>query len=439
MRRPALHPIGFPAIALLVALAGCADSVPTDSVPEASVVTGATCPLTVTMKEDVNSWFQDPERASANKVMASLSAACGTGDPRVTQHAIDLLRGIEYMLDAGRGGDPVTGSRLANALLACITATNCAASDVPGLDFVGALSNGGLFAVRFGDSAAPAIARAVLPFIDFANQPNSARFGVELDQEWSWTAANGGSQIVLLYGKPLVSGGLNLQETGIGGLQYEFNRWPKTGPFASDNIVHVGVCFASEIELPDDAATGLSTQPRIQREGTLLTQRNPTFCAGQTQTASVFAPVANLTKSLLRSAGFTFGVKTPAIGGSALDFSRFAPVAANPNGASQLLVQPPAVVAPNASLGPITVRAASGGGTAIERVHVTVYILNNRGEPAGAVLVGNPSAFTNESTGTAVIDGLSIKKTGGYTLCARAELDGFSFQIACSQLFHVRK
>ena len=36
------------------------------------------------------------------------------------------------------------------------------------------------------------------------------------------------------------------------------------------------------------------------------------------------------------------------------------------------------------------------------------------------------------------IDGITIDKTGGYTICARGELNGFSFTEACSALFHVR-
>ena len=425
-------------------LAACADSVPTDAAPEDPAfasVPGTPCPLTAGMVNDVKAWFPEPERTPASKVMSALKTACSKGDPSREQHALDLLRGIEYILDLGRGGNAVIGSRLTNALLACISSVNCDPAAVPGIDFVGALSPGGLFAVRFGDSRAPAIARNDLPFIDFASHQNAARFGVEINQGTSWAAANQ-SKIVLLYGRPLVEGGLDLKETGIGGLQYEFNRWPKLGPFASDNLVHVGVCFREEIELPDDPVTGASAQPRMQRESTLLSPREPTFCSSATnlQKASVLGPLGSLARSLLSSAGIAmFGVKTPAIGGSALDFSRFAPVAANPNGSAQFLKGPPSVVKPNASLGPITIRVATGRGTGIERARVTVYIKQNKGVPAGAVLSGNPTGFTDEASGTVVIDGLRIAKPGGYTLCARAELDGFSFEVGCAPMFHVKK
>jgi hypothetical protein len=103
-----------------------------------------------------------------------------------------------------------------------------------------------------------------------------------------------------------------------------------------------------------------------------------------------------------------------------------------------MLTGPPDVAAPGASLGPIRIRARSGGGTPVERVLVTLYVLNNSGLPAGAVLLGDVTGYTTEDDGTVVIDGTSINKTGGYTICARGELEGFTFEEACSPMFHIR-
>ena len=75
----------------------------------------------------------------------------------------------------------------------------------------------------------------------------------------------------------------------------------------------------------------------------------------------------------------------------------------------------------------------------MERVRVNVYIKKNRGIPAGAVLIGNTSGYTNEIDGTVTIDDLTIRKPGGYTICVRGELNGFTFQEVCSAKFHIRK
>jgi hypothetical protein len=446
MRTAALRFIG-PLFPLLV-VSACTD-VTTAPPPDATIVDATshavlTCDLTTGMTSDVRSYFPQPERRAAQETMRLLGTACGAGDPLLTaQYAFDLLAMIETLLEAGGGGDAVVGSRLANALLACTTEAGCAAAALPGLSLVGPMSHpAGVFALYVGSSAEPAVARAGIAFVDFADEQNSALFGVELSDGFSWTQVNG-TDFVLIYGQPAFKGDLNLQETSIGDLVYQFNRWPSPGPFVDDDIVHIGVCFLHEIELPHDDQTGKSTLPRMQREGTLLSSYSPTFCPTPEtiQTASVLAPLTAFARSLLRTSGLIAldDVKAPRVGGSALDFSHFAPVAANTEGHLEMLTGPPDVAAPGASLGPISIRARSGGGTPVERVLVTLYVLNNSGLPAGAVLLGDDvTGYTTEDDGTVVIDGTSINKTGGYTICARGELEGFTFEEACSPMFHIR-
>lgn len=429
-------------------LLSCSESAPSAVAPEPIAAhsmsrPGLACDLTSTMTKDAERWFPDPERKDARAVMKKVSSACSAGDQaKVTKYATLLLLGMEMMVLQERGGDGQIGSRLANALLACTSGGGCTAAALPNLDLAGALSApAGMFRVYTGKDDDPAVARATIPFTDFSGNSNAALFGVELSDGWSWTAANGGTHLVLVYGTPVVEDPLSLLEPGFGGLQYDIKRWPANGPFVSDDIVHVSVCFQSEVSLPHDD-TGESPQPRMQRESTLLTQHLPEFCrsassARQASLAGGFTAIARAVLPARLLAMFSH-VRTPVVGGSALDFSRFAPVIAGTSGRLELVEGPKSVVHRGKSIGPIVVRAVSGGGTPIERVQVTLYLKRNKGVPAGAVLVGNTKGYTLEADGTVTIDGVTIAKPGGYVVCARGELSGFTFAETCSQLFHIR-
>lgn len=439
MKHAVLRSMGL--LVPLVLVSACTDPVSTPDSPDATRVEVTldavlSCDLTSSMSADVRGYFPQPERRTAQEVMRGLASACSAGDAVLTsQYAIQLLGMIETTLEADRGGDPVVGSRLVNALLACTTVHGCSSAGLPGVDFVGALSTAGLFALHTGSSGAPAIARDAIPFTDFSNNQNSALFGAELTAGWSWTQVNGGVPLVLLYGNPVPS-----QQTGFGALKYDFQRWPHTGDFVADDLVHVGVCFAQEVELPHDPVTDKSTQPRMKRGNTLLSSYTPTFCPPTTQNASLLASITAFAKTVLRSTGFMAlgDIRTPVIGGSPIGWSHFSPEAANVEGRLVMLDGPAAVTNVGQSIGPIRIQALSGDPVPMERVLVTLYIYNNSGAPAGAVLVGNASGYTGEGDGTVVIDGLSIDKAGGYTICARGELTGFTFAEACSSLFHMR-
>jgi hypothetical protein len=82
----------------------------------------------------------------------------------------------------------------------------------------------------------------------------------------------------------------------------------------------------------------------------------------------------------------------------------------------------------------------------MERVLVTLYVLNNQGVPAGAVLSGDFESYTLERNGMEGIavfpdDGPppSLGKAGGYRICARGSLGGFTFTDACSGLINAKK
>jgi hypothetical protein len=272
---------------------------------------------------------------------------------------------------------------------------------------------------------------------------------------------------VLFYGAP-VSGVLDLQEVGFGGLQFDMNRYPVPpvgtpgNPFLGDAL-HVGVCFETEVTLPhaggDESRPTMA--PRMQREAVLLETFDPDFCGDAfpaLQSASIGAPALTLARSLLPSSWsgavvdrgllpsswFAVAVtdrKAPSLGGTPLEFSTFAPVAAEVEGQLEFLTVPASRTAEGESLGEIRVQARAGGGTPIEKVLVTLSISTNEGTPAGAELAGDFASLTDEQEGVATFpdDGtaLSIGKPGGYLLCANATLAGFTFPEVCTARFHI--
>jgi hypothetical protein len=434
-------------VALLVLLfaAACSEA-PTaapeiEAEPQLSSHT-TTCDLVSGLSTDVRNYFPQPERRAAQDVMKQLDSACKSGvQADVTLYASELLRMIESLLNAARGGDPVIGSRLGNGLLRC-TRSLCSSAPLPqplpGDALIAAMSPQGTFAFRAGPDALPAVARDAVPF---ANGTNSALWGVELSAGYTWAQVSAADP-VLIYGFPVAN--LAVSEVGIGALQYDFRRWPRNGTFVNDNVVHVGVCLEHEVALPHDAQ-GRSLQARMQREQTLLSSADrPGFCPPEPQEmqlASLFGGVALVARAVLPSTWFASALDDTSVrhvGGSALDFSRFAPVGANTAGYLEMVQGPVAVATAGESIGTIKVRAWSGGDTRMERVRVTLSVENNSGEPAGALLQGTTVQFTDEQDGMAVFEGTSIPKPGGYIICATGELAGFTFERVCSSLFHVR-
>jgi hypothetical protein len=273
------------------------------------------------------------------------------------------------------------GGILARKLLACTTSMGCTASaytpyTVPEAENLAlALGSRGFFTVRREGSDATVVARGKVPI----SGGNEALFGTELSDE-TWTYANGGGHFVFLYGYPVATAtlGNKLKEASVENLAYSFNRWPDSltpeGKFVADDIVHVFVCLNEEIDVPHLPGVEHS-HGRMQRESTLLSEYDPAFCPKPTSLqASVAAPMKQFAMSLLPkawSAMFFGDVKTPVIGGSAYDFSDFAPVGANTEG-KLVLTGPVGPLKVNQALG-FVVQALSGGNTPMERVPVELY------------------------------------------------------------------
>jgi hypothetical protein len=396
------------------------------------------CDLMQTIAADSRSVFGRTEEAIARPIIRDMGTACTNANQAlVASYAWNLLGMVETALD----GNLIIGTAAQTAafvgrLVACTTSL-CEAAAVPSINFTSAVSPYGIFAVR-SDDVNPAIARGAVPFTDVSGQSNAALWGVEVDFPWSVvTSANP----VLVYGGPVVSGGLTLKEIGLGNVQYLLNVLPDAGEFL-DGALHVGACFAKEVTIPP-SANGL--EARMQREGVLLEEDVPGFCppdAGP-QAASIIAPFVAFARRVMPASITSLLVadtKVRVVGGTPLDFSTFAPVAAETLGTLEWLSVPPAVVVAGDALGEIKVKALSGAGTPMEKVRIELYIAGNQGTPAGAVLLGDIESYTQERSGVLGVatfpdegaDGTSVGKAGGYTICARGFLSGFAFTDICT-------
>ncbi len=437
MRDDALSKLGL--AVLVVGLTACSEpntpAAPLDDHIQPAVA--GTCDLIKSMSANVRDFFIQPEQKTAQDQLRLLGDSCSAANQTATTaQSWQLLGLMETVLNQHRAGNTTAGNQLVNKLLAC-TLSLCMSASQPNIDFTGALSTYGLFAIGGADSD-DAVSRDPQPFNDFQGHPNTALWGVEVDAPWSTVT---GANPVLVYGSPEST--LSLQELNIGNLRYDLKTYPDVS-FA-EGLLHVGVCFASEVDLPPVGAD--QPEARMRREGVLLEEHVPGFCPPPAvQSASLFGSIASIAHRLMPAALsvlFSGDGKAGAVGGTPLDFSRFAPVASNTAGALEFVVGPNPVVVAGQPIGTIQVRARSGDGTPMERVLITLTIRGNNGEPAGAFLSGDLASFTQElNSGIAIFpdDGnaVVVGKAGGYRLCANASFGGFTFGEICSDVFNAR-
>lgn len=427
---------------LALALPACdepsAPPSPSDLAPASDVV-AATCDVVPGLKAQARGYFQRADFITAELGLIALSNACGGGEAAgTTAAAWQLIRLVETVADQGAGIDLAAGSAFVNGLLAC-TLSPCLASAQPGIDFTAALGAGGVFAVRADGDASTALAHGTVGLVDFSGNPVQALWGVEVTRSWPTAVL---VPTVLVYGAPTAN--LALQEVSVGDLQLALEVFPDAGRFR-DGALHVGVCFSADITLPhvngDD--TRPSLVPRMQREGVLLETRVPGFCPTSANASQ--ASLAGALPARVRdfAARFLPALRTDrkitVIGGTPLDFSTFAPVAADPEGALQIVSQPNPNVQVGQSIGTLRILAVSGAGTPIEKVNVSVWVVGPNGTVNGALggQLRKPTSENDAAFGTVVYDNPFKGPPGTYRICAVGSQADFTFTAVCSVPFNV--
>jgi len=378
-------------------------------------------------------------------------ACAGGDDAGVVSGGWAVLSTIEAVLGTETGGAASDGADLANGVITYMCAAEqglCAPP--PASVSADALGPQGIFAVRSAD-ATPIVAHGAVAFADFGGNSNSALWGLETSTNWASATR---VPMILFYGTPDVATSIPVKERSFGDLAFAMHTFPDVPGFR-DGELHVGVCYQEPVELPTP-----DLADRLQREGTLLQGYTPgcnSWWGGVTQVAELdhaFTDLLHLVGHALLPRSLYAAVRPPSTGGTPIEFSHFAPVAANPSG-SLAFVVPPQDGKAGRPLRPIQVQALSGAGTPIELVEIQLYVAGNEGAPAGATFCDplstdgqscNDTAYTIEALsgyGTAAeFKGATLWKAGGYTICARAVPspggNGFSFQEACAPMIHIK-
>lgn len=414
---------------------------------------------TSTLASLARSYFSNPEQQEAQGVLGDMATDCADGDkPAAVVGGWTVLTLIETAIAADNGGDPADGAGLANALIAYMCGLEASlCTPPPDPVTAAALGSQGIFAVREGGSE-DVVAHGPVDFTDFDGKANHALWGLETSSDWS-TATT--APTILFYGAPISASGLPLDELSFGDLGFELSSFPDVPGFV-DGQLHVGVCYGTEVTLPheDGLESGPALVERLQREGTVLQAYSPAFAgclntqmAGLDRVFEGLLALAGraLLPQPLYAAALVSDRLAPSSGGTPIDFSGFAPVAANPGGYLEF-VTPPTDGTAGQPLETIRVQALSGEGTPMELVEIQLYVMGNQGTPAGATFCETEStedcddtAFTIEALdgyGTlAEFTDATLWKAGGYRVCARA-LDSagavdFTFTEACSDMFHI--
>jgi len=398
------------------------------------------------------SYFSSPEQQTVTETLRAMENECAGADGNaVVSGGWTVLSTIEAVLGAGTGGSATDGAALANGVMKYMCRAQAElCTPIPAPVSADALGPQGIFAVRSAD-AAPIVAHGAVPFTDFGGSSNNALWGLETSTSWASATQ---VPMILFYGTPDVTTSIPVTDLSFGDLAFAMHTFPDVPGFR-DGELHVAVCYQDPVELP---TPGLAD--RLQREGTLLQAYTPacgTWWAGMTQVAGLDRVFTNLLhlvgRAVLPKSLFAAG-GPPSTGGTPIEFSHFAPVAANPNG-SLAFVTPPQDGTAGEALDPIRVEALSGSGTPIELVTIRLYVAGNQGEPAGATFCDLAStggqacgdtATTREALsgyGTlAEFDQATLYKAGGYTICAQA-LDSsgsadFTFQEVCAPMIHIK-
>jgi hypothetical protein len=432
-RMPRIRRAGPLMVCLAAALSSCGE--PSMSTPASPVgvetsfaKTSSSCDVS-SLLSLARGYFSTPQQQTTTDTLKAMQTECAAGDGvHVVAGGWSILSTIDTISAAGTGGSGAGGASLATGVIQymCGLSTLCTpeptTADTVAWVTAEDLGSQGMFSVR-SSGTADIVAHGKVPF----DSGNEALWGVQVDDAWPTVT---GASTILIYGHPgsLPPGG----DASIGDLAYRLHTFPRVPRF-QDGKLHVGVCYDADVALPTTVDANV-----LQRNGTLLQAYSPTFAGCRSFPGTSSMASGNVLEGLLALARsallprslFAQTLNPPATGGSPIDFSHFAPVAANPAGTLQF-VTPPTDGVDGTALDTIRVAALSGGGTQIELVPIALYLSTNNGVPAGADFCADSSSScaaptdTTKETSTgyntvATFTGVTIYKPGGYQLCARA-------------------
>lgn len=385
----------------------------------------------------------------AKDLISALGDACAASpDSEATDEAFDIMALMEMALGGASDLDPAAGASLATGLLPFMAFTNCEASGCVEAGFADdvlfALSERGAFAVRGGasDLTDDVVSRdAVEPLVE----TDPPVWGLTPSSDWAGVLG----QRALLYGHPeAMVGGCDPSTADCPATdeQYDWKTLPDVDGFGDQMIA--GACLVIDDQVVAEEFL------RMRRNSTAL-ENSAGFDA-----CTAFLPAvqtAGLATRLVqflspRPAILYAGGKRTGPGGNASDFSDFTPLNADAEATLEIEMVADAVV--GETIGPIYVTALTSNGTPLERVQVVITPKNNNGSWNVDYLPGgtdwcpdtdpdNPDCrYTEEEGGTAVFEGLTLDKTGGYRICASVKDGGdlgFTFpEEVCSNGLNVR-
>lgn len=388
-------------------------------------------------------FFPQEYGKQARNLISALGDACAASlDSKATDEAFDVMALMEMALGGVSELDASAGASLATGLLPFMEFSNCEASGCVETGFADdvllAISQRGAFGVRGGasDPADDVVSRdAVEPLVE----TDPPVWGVTHNSTWADVLG----QRALVYGHPeAMVGGCDPSTADCPATneQYSWNTLPDVDGFGAQMIA--GACLVIDDLVVDENFL------RMRRNATAL-ENTAGFDA-----CTAFLPVVQ-TASLAQRAlqflspvpGVLFaGSKKTGPGGNASDFSDFTPLNADAEATLEIAMVADAVV--GETIGPIYVTARTANGTPLERAQIVITPKDNNGSwsvdylPGGTDSCGTDCRYTEEEGGTAVFEGFTLDKTGGYRICASVKADGdlgFSFPAeVCSNGLNVR-
>lgn len=384
----------------------------------------------------VNSVFPGSARQTASNLLQAIQNA-GSGTAAATNAGFDLFA----LIAANRPVPPTDGSTFVNAIISCMDVGDVS----PPIDFTGALSLNGAFAVRGGSSTDKAAAVSVdgawglEPPLDLSVTPavRSTWDQITVIPTRFNPASNPVNKRFLAYGSPITHPDYT-DEVLVSNI-FDWSTIP-TMTFSPGAVV--GTCITDE-----ESQQYLIQHLATEDNGEIIPSATPSFCASA------------LT-------GSRYGVRPFDLAQRVLDFFRPQPLMAvavgtRPPGGSVGALSPSAAVNPgqisllfqgnvadgrtgqvlkftNTQL--VSVKVTPAGQTKMDGVLVRLIATSNLG--ATVVASGN-EAFTED--GVATFPALKINKAGGYRLIATIAAfgqngnGGFKFSNITSNGFNLKQ